>query len=80
MKANCIEGTGAKPGETVICVEVTEDALRGVRYVPGKKYTVVDWFGRPCVHGQSHGKKCGIGDQLWLLPFAGFGATWKLAS
>ena len=70
--------TGAKPGDKVTCVSC-DDALHGVRYIPGRQYVVQNWFGRPAVNGQLHGKKCGIGEERWLIPFDGFGATWRLS-
>lgn len=78
MPFGSIAETGAKPGQKVVCVSIREDGLRH-RYLPGKTYTVVDWFGKPCVEGQQHGKKCGAGDEVWLIPFAGFGASWEIA-
>lgn len=72
-----IAETGAKPGDVVTCVSC-EEQLRGIRYNPGRKYTVKDWFGRPVVEGQMHGKKCGNGEERWLIPFDGFGATWRM--
>ena len=79
MEYTSVAETGAKPGESVVCVSVTEKNLEGVRYVPGLAYKVVGWFGRSCVEGQRHGKKCGAGEEKWIIPFDGFGAVWKIA-
>lgn len=74
-----IKETGAKPGDKVVCEKVWDESLEPCRYTSGRIYTVVDWFGRPCVNGNSHGKVCGAGDSKWLIAFEGYGAEWRLA-
>lgn len=77
MTYGSIRETGVEPGGFVRCVSVRDGADIGVRYTPGRDYRVVEWLGRPCVESNGHGKKCGIGNQLWLLPFDDYGAQWE---
>lgn len=73
-----IEETGARAGDSVLCVSVRDQADIGVRYTPDQKYRVHNHLGRMCIHGNSHNKKCGNGEEKWLIPFSGFGAQWRL--
>lgn len=71
-----IADTGAVPGDLAVCVDPCDEVLR---YTKGRKYPVVDHFGRPHIHGNTHGKLCGAGEERWLIPFEGFGARWARA-
>jgi hypothetical protein len=73
-----LQEAGAKPGDTVECVKVRDQSLMGIRYYPGRKYAVHDWFSRPAIHGASHGQTCGAGEERWTIPFEGMGAEWRV--
>jgi hypothetical protein len=72
-----IDETGAKVGDTVVCVGISQEGLENVRYTKNRKYAVVSFCGRLCVEGNSHGASVGA-NLKWILPFNGYGAKWAL--
>ena len=71
-----IAETGAKPGDTVICVDPGDLGGGGGRFRKGDHYRVIEFAGKPMVHGNSDfgstGKMPG-----WCIPWNGWGARWE---
>lgn len=62
MDAKSVAETGAKPGDTVICVSSEVP----FRFRPGNEYLVVDFCGTASVHGHTD-------EPNWRIPWRGWG-------
>jgi hypothetical protein len=73
MRADSIEGTGAKPGDKVKCVKDRDDVPR---FHVGEVYNVVSFCGKPAVFSRFGDKK----ESRYMPPFRGYGYEWELVS